>query len=151
MKKSDLKTFVKTLQKLTDDRFKFNLYKTPSDSIGIMMFFCDKHVSTSYTLKDELTALNALDVLIDLIKYAELKSDHTYFEKVGVSFEIYSNQLNGKSYYLFRKNEASKWVNISQPLAKYILSQNDIDVDGLYDNYVSYCQYDCYYQITIKS
>ena len=80
MLKSDLKTFIKTLKKLTDDRFNFTVYKTPSDSLGIMMFFCDKHISTSYTLKDELTALNAFDVLIDLIKHAELKNDHTYFE-----------------------------------------------------------------------
>ena len=151
MLKSDLKVFQNTLQKLTDDRFNFVTYKTPSDSIGIMMYFCGNHVASSYTLKDELTALNAFDVLIDLIMYSELKHDQAYFEKIGVSFEIYYNCLNGKNYYSFRKNDSSKWVNISKQLAKYILEQNDIIIEGLYDNYVSFCQYDCYYKIAIKS
>ena len=32
----------------------------------------------------------------------------------------------------------------------YILGQNDIVINGLCDSVVSYCQYDCYYNVNLK-
>ena len=55
-----------------------------------------------------------------------------------------------KNYYSFRKNEGDKWVKISDKVASYILEQNDIAINGLCNNVVSYCHYDCYYNINLK-
>lgn len=92
-----------------------------------------------------------LNYVIDLVNYAELKHDQAYFDKFGISFKIYHcKNLNGKNYYTFKKHDSDKWVKISDKLASYILEQNDISIDGLCDNVVSYCQYDCYYDVNLK-
>ena len=51
---------------------------------------------------------------------------------------------------LFKKDARDKWVKISDKLASYILEQNDISIDGLYDNVVSYHLYDWYYNVNLK-
>ena len=58
--------------------------------------------------------------------------------------------MNGKNYFSFKKHDSDKWVKISPKLASYILEQNDISIDGLCENVVSYCQYDCYYDVNLK-
>ena len=54
---------------------------------------------------------------------------------------------------LFKK-DTKQFLNalhkLTDKLAAYILEQNDISIDGLCDNVVSYCQYDCYYDINMK-
>ena len=51
---------------------------------------------------------------------------------------------------LFKKHDSDKWVKISDQLASYILAQNDISINGLCDNVVSFCRYDCYYDVNLK-
>lgn len=148
--KAQLKVFVGTLYKLTDGRFKFSVYLNPDlKSYRVEMYFCmDFIASSNFT---EFDNNSAFDCLIDLVNYAVHKKHDAYFKKFGIGFEIYMNQLNGSPRYSFRKNESSRWVNISQDLAKYILSQKDITVNGLCNNVVSYCLYDCYYTVKIKA
>ena len=83
--------------------------------------------------------------------YLEYIDDSDYFDKIGVSFEIYHCiNLNGKNYFSFRKNDSDKWVKISDKVASYILAQNDIVINGLCDSVASCCQYDCYYNVNLK-
>lgn len=147
--KKQFTDFVKVLYKLTDSRFKFSMYRTSNDgTYRIEMHFCNKLVAD--TTCDDIHPHNAVDCLIDLVMCSEHKTNVDYFNQFGVSFEIYHNKLNGKNYFSFRKNESYKWVKISHILASYILECNDIAIDGLCDNVVSYCEYDCYYKVCIK-
>ena len=146
--KKDTKPFFNVLHKLTDGRFTFNLVHSADNHLSIEMYFCDVYTCSS-PIKD-FTIESAFDCLIDLIVYADKQDNQSYFNKFGVSFEIYHNKLNDKNYYSFRKNEGKKWVKISDKLVSYILEQNDIVINGLCDSVVSYCQYDCYYNINLK-
>lgn len=148
-KKKDLQKFYHVLNKLTDSRYKFSVYLNPDlKTYRVEMYFCHEYVCSSNF--EEFTQESALDCLIDMILYSEKQSNTEYFDKFGISFEIYYNNLNFKGYYMFRKDESCKWVKISKNLAKCIIEQKDIIVNGLCDNVVSYCQYDCYYNILIK-
>lgn len=149
--KADLKKFYRTLNKLTDGRFNFSLNRTFENGVFYLELnthFCSKLIHVCRV--NEVTEMDALECLIDLCNYATLKHDQDYFDKFGVSFEIYLNKLNGKPYYLYRKTESDKWVKISQVLAENILESKDISINGLCDNVVSYCLYDCYYKINLK-
>lgn len=146
--KKDTKPFLNVLHKLTDQRFKFNIVCSADNRLSVEMYFCNVYTCSS-TIED-LSIHSAFDCLIDLIVYAEKQDNKSYFNKLGVSFEIYHNKLNGKNYYLFRKNDSSNWVKINQHLASYTLDCNDIEIDVLYDNVVSYGQYDAYYKILLR-
>ena len=146
--KKDTKPFLNVLYKLTDNRFKFSLVHSADNHLSIEMYFCDVYTCSSSI--NDFTIESAFDCLIDLIVYADKQDNQSYFNKLGVSFEIYHNKLNGKNYYSFRKNDSDKWVKISQHLASYILCCNDIEIDCLRDNVVSYCQYDAYYKILLR-
>ena len=97
-----------------------------------------------------LSIHSAFDCLIDLIAYADKQNNADYLNKIGVSFEIYHNKLNGKNYYSYRKNDSDKWVKISQHLASYILDCNDIEINGLHESFVSYCEYDTYFKVLLR-
>lgn len=154
LSKVAVKKALHVLNKIADNRFKFNFYIAPCcEKINIEMYFCNNLVSVCASDIDDLNndpELFAFDSLVWLVKYAELRHDVTYFEKIGINFELYLNKLNGKNYFSFRKNESAKWVKISQYLAKCIIESNDIEINGLCDNVVSYREYDCYYTVNIK-
>ena len=147
--KKDTKPFLGVLHKLTDNRFKFNLVHGADNRLIIEMYFCDVYTCSS-SIRD-LSIHSAFDCLIDLIVYTEKQDNADYLNAFGVSFEIYHNRLNGKNYYSFRKNDGGKWVKISQHLASYILDCNDIEINGLHESFVSYCEYDTYYKILLRN
>ena len=150
--KKDTKQFLNVLYKLTDKRFSFNIvYSYENDAMGysLEMYFYDKYIA-SCSIPD-FDSTTAVDCLIDLVNYAELKHDQAYFDNFGISFKIYHcKNLNAKNYYTFKKHASDKWVKISTKLASYILEQNDISINGLCDSVVSYCQHDCYYDVNLK-
>lgn len=150
--KKDEKQFINALYKLTDKRFSFNIihsFKNSENVFNLEMYFMNDFVA-SCSIPDFDTT-TAADCLIDLLNYADKQTHNDYFDKFGISFKIYHcKNLNGKNYFSFRKSDSNKWVKISDKLAVYILEQNDILIDGLYDNVVSYCQYDCYYDVNLK-
>ena len=143
--------FLKVLHKLSDKRFSFNIvhsFNSGEQGFNLEMSFMGDFVASCSIPEFHITT--AVDCLIDLINYDDKQNYSDYFDKFGISFEIYHNKLNGKNYFSFRKNEGYKWVKISDKVASYILEQNDIVINGLCDNVVSYCQYDCYYNINLK-
>ena len=150
--KKDSVPFLNVLHKLTDKRFSFNIIHTfdsGEQGYSLEMSFMGDFVASCSIPEFHITT--AVDCLIDLINYADKQNHSDYFDKFGVSFEIYHcKNLNGKNYYSFRKNEGEKWVKISDKVATYILEQNDIVINGLCDSVVSYCQYDCYYNVNLK-
>ena len=150
--KKDTKEFINVLNKLTDKRFNFNIvhgYDNGENVFNLEMYFMNNFIVSCSIPDFDITT--AVDCLIDLVNYAELQHDQAYFDKVGISFKIYHcKNLNGKTYYTFKKHDCDKWVKISDKLASYILQQNDISINGLCDNVVSYCQYDCYYDVNLK-
>ena len=146
--KKDTKPFLNVLYKLTDSRFKFNIIHSVDDRLSVEMYFCDAYICSS-SIQD-LSIYSAFDCLIDLIVYTDKQNNQSYFNKFGVSFEIYHNKLNGRNYYSFRKNDSYKWVKISQHLASYILDCNDIEITGLYDSFVSYCEHDTYFKVLLR-
>ena len=146
--KKDTKPFLNVLYKLTDDRFKFNIVRSADNRLNVEMYFCDAYTCSSTI--EYLSIESAFDCLIDLIVYAEKQDNQSYFNKLGVSFEIYHNKLNGKNYYSFRKNDGSSWVKISKSLASYILDCNDIEINGLHASFVSYCEYDTYFKVLLR-
>ena len=150
--KKDSAPFLKVLYKLTDKRFSFNIVRNFENGVigySLETSFCGNYIASCSIPEFHITT--AVDCLIDLVNYAELKHDQAYFDKFGISFKIYHcKNLNGKTYFSFKKNDNDKWVKISDKLASYILECNDISIDGLCDNVVSYCQYDCYYNVNLK-
>lgn len=143
--------FLKVLHKLTDKRFSFSIvhsFDSGVQGFNLNMYFMNDFVASCSIPEFHITT--AVDCLIDLINYADKQNHSDYFDKFGISFEIYHNKLNGKNYFLFRKNEGDKWVKISDKIASYILEQNDIAINGLCDSVLSYCQYACYYNINLK-
>ena len=146
--KKDTKPFLNVLHKLTDHRFKFNIVHSADNRLSVEMYFCN--VYTCSTSIEDFTIESAFDCLIDLIVCAEKQDNKSYFNAFGVSFEIYHNKLNGKNYYSFRKNDSSNWVKISKSLASCILDCDDIEISGLCDNVVSYCQYDAYFKVLLR-
>ena len=150
--KKDTKQFLNALHKLTDNRFSFNIVHSFENGVigySLETSFCGNYIATCSIPDFDITT--AVDCLIDLVNYAELKNNQAYFDNYGISFKIYHcKNLNGKNYYSFRKNEGKKWVKISDKVASYILEQNDIVINGLCDNVASYYQYDCYYNINLK-
>ena len=146
--KKDTKPFLDVLHKLTDNRFKFNIVHSADNRLSIEMYFCDVYTCSSPI--QDFTIESAVDCLIDLIAYAEKQDNLHYLNAFGVSFTIYHNRLNGKNYYSFRKNDSDKWVKISQHLASYILDCNDIEINRLCDNFISYCQYNTYFKLLLR-
>ncbi len=150
--KKDTKRFLSALHKLTDKRFSFNIiqcFENGKLGYSLEMYFCNDFIVSCSIPDFDITT--AVDCLIDLLNYSELKNNHAYFDNFGISFKIYHcKNLNGKNYYSFKKHNQDKWVKISDKLASYILDQNDISTDSLCDNVVSYCQYDCYYDVNLK-
>ena len=150
--KKDSGPFLNVVHKLTDKRFSFNIvhsFNSGAQGCSLEMSFMGDFVASCSIPEFHITT--AVDCLIDLINYADKQNHSDYFDKFGVSFEIYHcKNLNGKNYYSFRKNEGYKWVKISDKVASYILEQNDIVINGLCDSVVSYCQYDCYYNVNLK-
>ena len=150
--KKDTKQFLNALHKLTDKRFRFNIVRSFENGVmgcSLETSFCGNFIASCSIPEFHITT--AVDCLIDLVNYTELKHDQDYFNKFGISFKIYHcKNLNGKNYYTFKKHDCDNWVKISHKLASYILEQNDIAIDGLCDSVVSYCQYDCYYDINLK-
>ena len=144
--------FLKVLHKLTDNRFSFNIvysFDSGIQGFNLEMSFMGDFVASCSIPDFHITT--AVDCLIDLINYADKQNHSEYFDKFGISFEIYHcKNLNGKNYFSFRKNEGYKWVKISTKLASYILEQNDISIDVLCDGVFSCCQIDCYYNINLK-
>lgn len=150
--KKDAKHFLNVLYKLTDGRFKFSIvHSFNNGEIGYSLetYFCNDFIASCSIPDFDITT--AVNCLIDLLNFAELKHNQAYFDKLGISFKIYHcKNLNGKNYYSFKKHDQDKWVKISNKLASYILDQKDIVINGLCDNVVSYCQYDCYYDVNLK-
>ena len=149
--KKDSVPFLNVVHKLADKRFSFNIVHTFDlgvQGFNLEMSFMGDFVSSCSIPDFHITT--AVDCLIDLLNYADMQNHSDYFDKFGISFKIYHNKLNGKNYYSFRKNEGYKWVKISDKVAAYILGQNDIVINGLSDSVVSYCQYDCYYNVNLK-
>ena len=150
--KKDTKPFLNVLYKLSDKRFSFNIvhsFENGVISYNLETSFCGNFIASCSITDFDITT--AVDCLIDLLNYAELKNNQAYFDNFGISFKIYHcKNLNGKNYYSFKKHDGDKWVKISDKLAAYILDQNDITIDGLCDNVISYCQYDCYYDVNLK-
>lgn len=150
--KKDIKQFINVLYKLTDKRFSFNIVHSCENGVtgySLEMYFYNKYIASCSIPDFNITT--AVDCLVDLVNYAELKNNQAYFDNYGISFKLYHcNNLNGKNYYSFKKHDSDKWVKISDRLASYILEQNDITINGLCDNVISYCQYDCYYTVNLK-
>ena len=150
--KKDTKQFINALHKLTDNRFSFNIvhsFNSGEQGYSLEMSFMGDFIASCSIPDFHITT--AVDCLIELINHADKQNHCAYFRWCGASFEIYHcKNLNGKNYFSFRKNDGDKWVKISDKLASYILEQNDISIDGLCDNVVSYCQYDCYYNVNLK-
>ena len=150
--KKDSKQFINALHKLTDKRFSFNIvhsFENGENVFNLEMYFMNDFIATCSI--PDFDIATAVDCLIDLVNYSELKNSQAYFDNFGISFKIYHcKNLNGKNYYSFRKSDGDKWVKISDKLAAYILEQSDISINGLYDNVVSYCQYGCYYDVNLK-
>ena len=150
--KKDTKQFINALHKLTDKRFSFNIVHTFEHGVisySLETSFCGNYIVSCSIPDFDITT--AVDCLIDLLNYADKQNHNDYFDKFGISFKIYHcKNLNGKNYYSFRKSDSDNWVKISDKLASYILEQNDIAINELCDNVVSYCQFDCYYDVNLK-
>ena len=150
--KKDTKQFLNALHKLTDKRFSFNIVHSFENGVmgySLETLFCGKHIASCSIPDFDITT--AVDYLIDLVNYTELKHNQAYFDKFGISFKIYHcKNLNEKNYFSFKKHDSDKWVKISDKLASYILEQNDISIRGLCDSVVSSWQYDCYYDVNLK-
>ena len=146
--KKDTKPFLDVLHKLTDNRFKFNIVRSADNRLNVEMYFCNVYACSS-SIQD-LSIHSAFDCLIDLIAYTEKQDNADYLNKIGVSFEIYHNKLNGKNYYSFRKNDSSNWVKISKCLASHILDCNDIEIRGLHESFVSCCEHDTYFKVLLR-
>lgn len=150
--KKDTKQFINALHKLTDKRFSFNIVHSFNDGVigyNLETSFCGNFIASCSIPDFDITT--AVDCLIDLVNYAELEHEQSYFDMFGISFKIYHcKNLNEKNYFSFKKHASDKWVKIADKLASYILEQNDILIDGLYDNVVSYHLYDCYYDVNLK-
>ena len=150
--KKETKPFFNVLYKLTDKRFSFNIvhsFKNGEIGYNLEMYFYDKYI-TSCSIPD-FDITTAVDCLIDLLNYSDMQNNQAYFDNYGISFKIYHcKSSNRKNYFSFKKHDSNKWVKISDKLASYILDQNDISINGLCDNVVSYCEYDCYYNINLK-
>ena len=114
--KKDTKPFLNTLHKLTDKRFSFNVARSFENGVmgySLNIYFCGNYI-TSCSIQD-FDIKTAVDCLIDLVNYAELKHDQAYFDQFGISFKIYRcKNLNGKNYYSFKKHDGDKWVKISE-------------------------------------
>ena len=151
--KKDSGPFLNVLHKLADKRFSFIIvhsFDSGVQGLNLEMYFMGDFVSSCSI--PEFHIATAVDCLIDLLNYADMQNHSNYFDNFGISFEIYHcKNLNGKNYYSFRKNISDKWVKISDKVASYILGQNDISIVGLCDNVISHCQYDCYYNVNLKS
>ena len=151
IKKSEIKQYLSIFNKLTDIRFNFNICSSYSEQLGmhykVEMYFMNEYVCSSTFDHTDMCPSSAFECLVDLIVYAEKQTNQDYFNRFGVSFEIYHNRLNGKDYFKFRKNECDKWVNINYDLAKSIIESEY--AEGLCDNVVSYREYDCYYKVNI--
>ena len=151
IKKSEIKQYLSIFNKLTDNRFNFNICSSYNQLLDmhyeVNMHFMNQYVCSSYFDHTDMCPSNAFECLADLIAYAEKQTNQDYFNSFGVSFEIYHNRLNGKDYFKFRKNCEDKWVNINYDLAKTIIESEY--TKGLCDNVVSYHEYDCYYQVNI--
>ena len=152
IKKSEIKQYLAIFNKLTDSRFNFNICSSYNQLLDthyeVNMHFMDEYTCSSSFDHNEMCHSNAFECLVDLIVYAEKRTNEAYFNRFGVAFEIYHNKLNGNDYFKFRKNECDKWVNISYNLAEAIIGSEY--AEGLCDNVVSYREYDCYYQVNIK-
>lgn len=149
--KKDTLSFLNVLHKLTDNRFNFNIvhsFDSGEQGFNLEMYFMNDFVASCSIPDFDITT--ALDCLIGFINYVDKQNHSDYFDKFGIAFELYHNKLNGKNYFSFRKNEGDKWVKISDKVASYILEQKDISIDDFCDNVVSYCQYDCYYNVNLK-
>lgn len=152
LSKTQVKPFLKTLQKLTDNRFTFGIVQNFKDTnkYDLSLHFCDSFVASTAIIDNDFSPENAFDCLVALIQDEHKYSSMPYFDCFGVSFEIYHNCLNGKNYYSFRKNDSDKWVKISKHLAAYILENNEIKIDGKIDNCNNGWQYDAYYYCYLK-
>ena len=150
--KKDTKQFINALHKLTDKRFSFNIVHSFENGVlgyNLETSFCGNFIASCSIQNFDITT--AVDCLIDLVNYAELKRYQAYFDKFGITFKIYHcKNLNGKNYFSFKKHDSDNWVKISTKLASYILEQNDITIDGLYDSVISYWRHGCYYDVNLK-
>ena len=102
--KKDSVPFLNVVHKLTDRRFSFNIVHTFDlcvQGYSLEMSFMGDFVASCSIPDFHITT--AVNCLIDLINYADKQSHSEYFDKFGISFEIYHNKLNGKNYFSFRK------------------------------------------------
>ena len=151
IKKSEIKQYLSIFNKLTDKRFNFNICSSYNQLLGthykVEMYFMNEYVCSSTFDHTDMCPGNAFECLVDLFCYAEKQTNEDYFNRFGVSFEIYHKKLNGRDYFKFRKNWDAKWVNINYDLAKTIIESEYTKC--LRDNVFSYHEYDCYYKVNI--
>ncbi len=72
--KKDTKRFLSVLYKLTDKRFNFNIvhsFENGKNGYSLEMYFCNDFVASCSIPYFDITT--AVDCLIDLVNYAELK------------------------------------------------------------------------------
>ena len=88
--KKDSVPFLNVLHKLADKRFSFNIVHTFDlcvQGYSLEMSFMGDFVASCSIPDFHITT--AVDCLIDLINYADKQSHSEYFDKFGISFQIY--------------------------------------------------------------
>lgn len=138
--------FLSMLRKLTDARYNFSLYnhfENDSWSLRVDMLFCNSFVASANI--EELNEFTAIEALKELVENAQDKD--AYFKTFGVSFQVKKDCLNGDVKYMFRKSDESKFVNISKPLARALVTDKTDIISGMTRlAEISFCDYaDIYY------
>ena len=85
--KKDTKRFLSTLYKLTDKRFSFNIvhsFENGENVFNLEMYFMNDFIASCSIPDFDITT--AVDYLIDLVNYSELKNNQAYFDNYGISF-----------------------------------------------------------------
>ena len=83
--KKDTKQFINALHKLTDKRFSFNIVRSFENGVmgySLETSFCGNFIASCSIPDFDITT--AVDCLIHLVNYTELKQDQKYIEKVGL-------------------------------------------------------------------
>ena len=86
--KKDTKQFLNALYKLTDKRFSFNIVRSFENGVigySLETSFCGNFIASCSIPDFDITT--ALDCLIDLVNYAELKHDQDYFNKFVIYYK----------------------------------------------------------------
>ena len=77
----------------------------------------------------------------------KLITDDSLFDNISKNLGLKNSDFSAKIDLIYKRRNKIAHQSDTQ---HGTLEQNDITIDGLCDGVVSYCQYDCYYNINLK-